>query len=236
MSCMKKKILALLLVAVMFVLSACSSGGNDVSRAYNDAMNAMKQGKYAEAADKLSGISYYEDSVQLAQYCRAHAKAAEGLYGEAVDLLRKLGGYRDSSQCVDYFRAREAEDLASTPSERAYAASLYADDSISGFRDSPVRAETIRSALYQEGLKAEEAEDWKTAADVFGALNDYKESVVKYCYASGRVYEAEGAGDAMKYVSAAKFFHSARNYLDGEERKQNCISAALEKADQLIKT
>ena len=158
MSCMKKRILALLLVAVMFVLSACSSGGNDVSRAYNDAMNAMKQGKYAEAADKLSGISYYEDSVQLAQYCRAHAKAAEGLYGEAVDLLRKLGGYRDSSRCVDYFRAREAEDLASTPSERAYAASLYADDSISGFRDSPVRAETIRSALYQEGLKAEEAE------------------------------------------------------------------------------
>ena len=97
MSCMKKRILALLLVAVMFVLSACSSGGNDVSRAYNDAMNAMKQGKYAEAADKLSGISYYEDSVQLAQYCRAHAKAAEGLYGEAVDLLRKLDGYRDSS-------------------------------------------------------------------------------------------------------------------------------------------
>ncbi len=236
MSRMKKRILALLLVAVMFVLSACSSGGNDVSRAYNDAMNAMKQGKYAEAADKLSGISYYEDSVQLAQYCRAHAKAAEGLYGEAVDLLRKLDGYRDSSRCVDYFRAREAEDLASTPSERAYAASLYADDSISGFRDSPVRAETIRSALYQEGLKAEEAGDWKTAADVFGALNDYKESVVKYCYASGRVYEAEGAGDAMKYVSAAKFFHNARNYLDGEERKQNCISAALEKADQLIKT
>ena len=107
---MKKRMLALVLAALLVVLTACSSGGNDVSRAYDHALNSMKQGKFAEAADLLSGITFYEDSAKLSLYCQAQALAAEGRFMDAANSMQKMSGYRDASQCAFYYLAREAEE------------------------------------------------------------------------------------------------------------------------------
>ena len=84
---MRRILLACVFVAIIAVLSACSQGGNDVTNTYNQALNSMKKGDFAKAADALEGISFYEDSVQLRQYCRAHAYAAERNYEECLSLL-----------------------------------------------------------------------------------------------------------------------------------------------------
>ena len=231
---MKKRVLALILTVMLVVLSACTSGGNDVSRTYDEALNAMKQGKYAEAAETLSGISFYQDSAELSLYCRAHAKAAEGDYDFAVKELRKLGSYRDSGKSAVYFSARKAEETADGPRSRAYAAALYDQEEINGFRDSTARADSIRTGLYEEGLKAQEAESWTEAAEIFEALEEYQDSKVRYCYTAGRMFEAESGDRGTSYAYAAVCFARAGDYLDSAERGRQCLDLAYQKADQLI--
>ena len=231
---MKKWSLFLILAALLLILTSCSSGGNDVSRAYDEAMNAMKQGNYAQAMEKLEGISFYEDSAQLALYCRAHARAAEGDYDAAVNELRKLGDYRDASQCAVYFAAREAEETASTPFSRAYAASLYDAADISGFRDSTARAEKIRQTLYSEGEAAEKAEQWEEANKLYGSLDGYQDSAVRAAYAHGRLMELRADDKGLSMAAAVRSYDIAGNYQDAAERQSQCLNNAYEKADAFI--
>ena len=229
---MKNRMLALILAALLIVLSACSSGGNNVSRAYDEALNAMVQGKYTEAVNKLAGISFYQDSAQLSLYCRAHAKAAEGDYDYAIEELRKLGSYRDSEKCAVYFSARKAEDTADAPVSRAYAAWLFDREEINGFRDSAARAASIRSKMYDEGLKAQEEEAWSDASALFEALEDYQDSRTRYHYATGRMCEADDKG--ISYAKAVRYYDRVSDYLDSADRKEQCLTAAYSEADRLI--
>ena len=106
---MKKTALLGILVIMLMVLASCSSGGNDVSRAYDKALNAMKQENYQAAVETLADIPFYLDSTDLSLYCRAYQKAGEGDYDYAIEELRRLGAYRDSYKSADYFEARKAE-------------------------------------------------------------------------------------------------------------------------------
>lgn len=229
-----KKLLVLLVMGLALLLSSCSSGGNNVAAAYNNALNNLKEGKYSEAADTLRGISFYEDSVQLANYCKAHALAGEEKYEDAIDIFVALGAYRDSEQCVLYFRAKEAEKEANVPYAFAYAASLYEKDGIKGYLDSNERAELIRSRLYQQGADAELAENWETAAECFTAIMDYKDSAVRAGYSSGRYYENSEKQDTLVGVNAIISYDSAQGYLDSTERKQSILNDLLAQADKLI--
>ena len=239
-------LLLLVLAGLLFILAACSSGGNDVTNAYNDALNQMQKGNNAKAAEILSRISFHEDSAQLAQYCSALALTDEGKYEEALYLFRLLDNYRDSRQCYDYYQAKRADVSANTPWYRAYAASLYDRDSIAGYKDATQRAEAIRSGLYQEGITAEEtkknekgeeiegSEDWATAYDCFNALGSYKDSAARAAYSSGRINEAGGNQQISAYVNAVMDFEKAGYYKDSTERLNYCLQKVYEKADQLI--
>ncbi len=233
---MKKWMLAAMMAVLLAVLSACAStGGNNVSRAYDEAMNLMIQGKYAEAAEKLSGITYYEDSAQLSLYCRAHAWAGDGNYDGAVSELQKLGGFRDSARCAAYFSVRQEEDTADTPYARALAADLYDGEELNGFRDAQARSSAIRAALYRDGVNAEQAENWEEAAGCFGALESYEDSGIRFGYAGWRTCEAAGGQDAASYARAAVYYHGAAEYLDAAEREKACLDSAFAAADGMIR-
>lgn len=233
---MKKRgiLLVLILVAMLIVLSACSSGGNDVSKTYDQAMNSLKKGEFAKAADDLSGISFYEDSVQLGQYCRAHAYASEGKYDDALSLLNALGGYRDSDQWYAYYFAKGIEESASTPGSRAYAASLYSKEILREFKDAYARAESIRSALYSEGTASEENEEWSKASEIYDALDGYLDSTTRYYYVVGRNCELQGESSPMSYITAIMKYELAGSYSDSKTRAKNCLDAVYKKASKLI--
>ena len=231
---MKKTALLVTLIILLLVLASCSSGGNDVSRAYDKALNEMKQENYQAAVETLADIPFYLDSTDLSLYCRAYQKAAEGDYDYAIEELRRLGAYRDSYKSADYFEARRAEAEASTPWRRVHAAELYERESINGYRDASARAASIRQTLYQEGVSAQEAEMWNDAASCFGALGNYQDSHTRYCYASGRVNEADGEKNAVSYATAVICYDGAGNYLDSAERQAACLSSALEEGDRLL--
>ena len=230
----KKLILILSLCLLLIVLSACSMGGNDVSKAYDTAMNEMKKGNYAQAAEVLSGISFYEDSLNLSQYCRAQAYASEEKYDDALQILMEIGNYRDSAQCYAYYYARSNENEGATPFHRAYTADLYDAELLHGFRDASGRARIIREALYQEGIEAEEQEDWSQASTIFNALGRYQDSNTRYQYAEGRIAEAEGDQKTDAYAKATIFYENAGQFSDSKERMEDCLKKAREKADALI--
>lgn len=233
---MKKKgiLLAAILVLMLAVLSACSSGGNDVSNTYNQALSSMKNGEFAKAAEALNKISFYEDSVLLSQYCRAHAYAAEGDFDAALSLFSTFAGYRDSAQWCDYYFAKSMETAADSPGSRAYAAYLYGKESLREFQDAAVRAESIRSALYREGSEAEENEEWRKASEFFGALDSYLDSNIRHSYVRGRANEISGEKSPISYISAIADYEEAGSYKDSKDRIENCVEAVYTKADQLI--
>ena len=105
----KRVLLVLILLSLGLLLSACAAGGNNASRNYDEALSAMTQGNYDEAAKKLEPIFFYEDSAQLIQFCRAHALAEAGDYAGAITMLGKLGDYREADRAAIYYRARSAE-------------------------------------------------------------------------------------------------------------------------------
>ena len=80
---MKKTALLVTLIILLLVLASCSSGGNDVSRAYDKALNEMKQENYQAAVETLADIPFYLDSTDLSLYCRAYQKAVELLVSSA---------------------------------------------------------------------------------------------------------------------------------------------------------
>ena len=231
---MNKRVLSILLLILLIILSSCSSVGNDVTRTYDEALNEMKQGKFSQAAEKLSSITFYSDSAQLALYCRAHAWALESRYDEAIDELEKLGAFRDASIAASYFRARKAEDAAESPISRVNAADLYDAEQINGFRDSTLRAESIRTALYEEAGKAEKAENWAEASEKFDALGLFLDSKARYHYSEGRMFEDDGENTAILYAYAAKSYDSSNDYQDSAERKQHCLNSSYAAAEELI--
>lgn len=230
----RKMALILILITAALLLTSCSSGGNGASKTYDEALSAMSRGRYQEAARKLADISFYMDSAQLALYCRAHAKAAEGDYSFAITELQKLGSYRDSSQSAAYFQARQSEELANSPWSRAHAADLYEQSIIDGFRDSTARADAIRKALYRDGLSAQKNEEWMKSASIFEALDGYEDSHIRYCYVCGRESEEHGEQSAVSYAYAVKYYDEAGRYLDSAERKNKCLTTAMEQAGLMI--
>ena len=204
------------------------------SKTYDQALNSLQKGEFTKAADDLSGISFYEDSVQLAQYCRAHAYAAEGKYDDALTLFSALGGYRDSDQWYAYYFAKGIEESASTPGSRAYAASLYNKEILREFKDAYARAESIRSALYTEGTASEENGEWSKASEIYDALDGYLDSATRYYYVAGRNCELQGESSPMSYINAIKKYETAGSYSDSKTRAENCLDAVYKKASKLI--
>ena len=226
-------ILTLVLIMMLVVLSACSTG-NDVADTYNRAMSNMKNGQFAEAADELDKISFYEDSVRLSIYCRAHAYAADGKYNEAGALLYELNSYRDSAEWYAYYEAKQAEETAETPEARLYAANLYNREILREFRDASVRSENILSSLYQEGTEAEAGGDWTKASEIFIVLGNYRDSSIRCSYISGRESEDLGEGTPTAYIDAIWKYDAAGTYGDSKERIQNCIENVYAKAEEMI--
>ena len=229
------RVISLLVVMIVFLSGGSSAfADNDVSRAYDEALNAMKRGNYAEAVDKLADISFYQDSAQLSIYCQAHVKAAAGDYDSAVEEMQRLGDYRDAEKCAAYFTARKYESEADSFRQKAYVADYYDQDMLHGFRDASKRALALRQSVYKEGVKEQKNENWGEAARYFDMLGTYEDSLTRCSYCIGRAYENLAADSAVSFASAFNAYRKAGAYLDSEKRKEQMLTAALEKLDSLI--
>ena len=103
---MMKRMLALLLAALLVVLAGCSSeeaaapaptpAANPNQAAYETAEKLMVAGDNAGASAAFAALSGYSDAPQMAIYCNGLALAAAGDYDAAVAAFTVLGAFKDS--------------------------------------------------------------------------------------------------------------------------------------------
>ncbi len=104
---MKKHILILVSLLLIFTLSACGE-----QKAYNQAQSLMDAGEYEKAAEAFTALGDYEDSAEKAkaaenkhQYIGAQSLMDAGEYEKAAEAFTALGDYEDSAE-----KAKAAEN------------------------------------------------------------------------------------------------------------------------------
>lgn len=204
----KKKKTGLIAALVLVpVLAAAVVGGlylwnlHQNQTAYNDAMALLDAGSYEDALAKFEALEDFEDSEKQAK----NLKRLQSTYDEALELLEdheftdakelfeELKNYRDSREQVkynvDYQKALYYMTCAETEDEAALDV-LYEKPKARSSSEAPAKEET--KAETKEEVAAEEAAFtgslaitlYEAAADIFEALDDYRDSAVKYqeCY------------------------------------------------------
>ena len=164
-------------LACMLILVFAFTGiaASRTSYVYDDAVDLMTGGQYAEAAAMFDSISSYEDSSKQSIYCRALLLTEEGNFEEAVKAFTMLGDYKDCVYLKSYYTARQLELAAETdPKLYRDAADLFS--SISLFRDSSDRAAICREKLYSSAEKQLEQGLYSDAVEAFQALDDYRDA------------------------------------------------------------
>ena len=94
---MKRESLLTRLLACILVLTFAFSGiaASKTSKVYDNAIDKMSEGAYAEAAELFDNISSYEDASTLGMYCKAIALAQDGYYENAISAFDFFGDYKD---------------------------------------------------------------------------------------------------------------------------------------------
>ncbi len=209
---------------------------------YTNAEKLYTDGNYSEAEKAFSALNGYKDSGRYVLKCgyeNALELMNDGLYPEAADAFTSLDGYADSDALAAECMVEIADEYAENgnlpaaasvyaaagkpelivPSAKRKAASLaengnYFDAAaISARYDSAEQAAEYR---YMGASAAKESGDFKTAADNFYILGDYKDSAALYEECAYGFYHAEynekGASE-----ETVRGFYFLGNYRDSRD-------------------
>lgn len=172
---------------------------------YENALSLMDSGLFPEAADAFTSLDGYADSDALAAECML--KIADG-YAESGNLEAAASVYAAAGQ-PELIR----------PSAERKAASLADSGDFFGAADISARYAGAEDALeyrYTGASDARKNGDYKTAADNFYMLGDYKDSAVlaKECAYSfySSEYAAKGASE-----ETARGFYFLGDYRDSRD-------------------
>lgn len=209
---------------------------------YTNAEKLYTDGNYSEAEKAFSALDGYKESGRYVLKC-GYENALElmesGLFPEAADAFTSLDGYADSDALAAKCMVEIADEYAENgnlpaaasvyaaagkpelivPSARRKAASLaesgnYFDAAeVSAKYDSAEQAAEYR---YMGASAAKESGDFKTAADNFYILGDYKDSVSLYEECAYGFYCAE-YGEKGASEETVRGFYFLGNYRDSRD-------------------
>ncbi len=224
----KQWIIIILLMMVLFCLSACQESNESK---YNRANKLMTEGKYEESVKLFDEISTYEDSSKMAIYGKAIAAAESGDYKKAFSSFNALGDFKDCSMMITYYTARQYESQATdtnwTP--RLQAAETY--DTVALFLDSTDRAENCRKTVYDKAVAYAATKQYAQSMEMLAALHDYEDSELLRRY-----YEAFDLEKNDKFTEASRSFMALGDYRDSAEQAVEVLKRGYQAADALEKS
>ena len=205
---MKRKWLALVLLAALLLTAGCSQ---DRSGSYKRATSYFADGKYAEAAEAFSRLGDYEQSATYAAYAQGLVYWEQGDYVAAAPLFEQTQGFMYGQQRYQYCLASQyeaAEDFASA------AAGFRA---MGEFEDAPTRA------TYCEARNAELTKDYETALFDYAALDTYNDSADRLMNLRIQVYNyAIQLKTDGNYRDAMYLFSALGDYLSSPAYAREC--------------
>lgn len=230
----KKMGIALLLLLMLFTLTAC--GGPEST--YKSAQGLLSKGKYAEAAAKFESIGSYEDASILAMYCKACALCESNNFEAGLAAFEMLGDFKDCAYRITYYEAREFEHEAGTTDWRAMLEAYDIYRQIPIFLDSAERSAALIENVYKMAIKAGESkvypDTWDNPLNALYQLSEYKykDSDKRLTYYQ-IVFSEQSAleeNNAFGLLNLANRYAELGDYLDCEKR----AAAAEKKANEIL--
>ncbi len=224
----KQWIIIILLMMVLFCLSACQESNESK---YNRANKLMTEGKYEESVKLFDEIGTYEDSTKMAMYGKAIAAAESGDYKKAFSSFNALGDFKDCPMMITYYTARQYESQATDTNwiQRLQAAETY--DTVALFLDSAERAEKCRKTVYDKAVAYAATKQYAQSMEMLAALHDYEDSELLRRY-----YEAFDLEQNNKFTEASRTFRALGDYRDSTEQAAEVLKRGYQAADALEKS
>ena len=187
-----RKILTILVVWMIVCAMQSSALAAGMEDAYNNALELLSQGKYAEAAQAFDNMFGYEDANLYSTYAKALNAGESGDYGLAYQAFEMLGDFRDCAYQKRYYEARQYEsygDFWSLDQAKA----IYGELTL--FRDCAQRIEDIDAQKrdeYDEALIIGRQGAYAEAAVAFGSMNGFEDADDYHSYYSACLACQEG--------------------------------------------
>lgn len=146
---MKKSVSFALIVLLVLSLAGCKSSD------YKQAVSAMDQGQYSQAAVTLEALGDYKDSIELLHKCNyalAEQSFESGDYAGAKLAFQALADYKDSANYIkkcDYNLAVDAYE------EENYQQALEIFQTLAGYSDADRYLAQCESAILSAKLEGE---------------------------------------------------------------------------------
>ena len=205
---MKRKGLALVLVAMLLLTAGCSQ---DRRGTYKRATSLFAEGKYAEAAEVFTRLGDYEQATVYAAYAQGLVYWEQGDYVAATPYFEQTQGFMYGQQRYQYCLASQYE------AQEDFASAATEFQAMGEFEDAPTRA------TYCEARNAEGTKDYETALYNYAALDSYADSADRLMNLRIQVYnyaiELKTGGN---YRDAMYLFSALGDYLSSPAYAREC--------------
>ena len=169
------------------------------------------------------GVFRNSDTVSVPEMVYEDAEAAllDAHFDEAGDMYAYLQDYKDSRELYAYACARDSEAAG----EYTEAMTLYED--IIEVRDSNVRFETMKTAIYDSTLAALDQNDLHKASEFMAFMKNedafaaYEDIPTMETYLQARSLEEFSEGNIENYVQAAGIYMTLGDYRDSAARAES---------------
>ena len=190
---------------------------------YMQAQSLLKSGKTDEAIRIFNEIAPYKESKNYTSQAQADALFAKKQYKEAYSLYAKLpAAYRTHA---DWY-LQQYDDAVAVLNGGDPAAAQAMFENIAYYAEKDVAGQ-ITECRYQQAAALQEAGQYKAAADIFGAMPHYKDSLNRACQCTGDDYYDRGnlteAYDYYQLADEAYRTHAddyAAMYADAQAKQE----------------
>ncbi len=205
-------ILAILML--LLLLAGCQE--SDKTK-YENAKSLLTKGQFAEASEQFDKLGSYEDSTQLAMYCKAIIAGDAGDYKTAIKAFESLGDFKDSRLMISYYTALDSgtasDDDTNMEKATKWLSAAKQLDAIELFRDSKEKSNEFRKKIHDLALSVNATGDYLSAREILGIIDDGNtENEILLTYYTEGIKKKE----QKDWSAAIEAFTNAREYQDSK--------------------
>ncbi len=206
---MKKGLMALVVAAVMLLLTGCGIASSN-QELYERAQLYLGGNDYEAAAALFMQLGEYGDSADYALYAKSLLAWQDGDLTLARHGLEALHPFKSTGRYLAYLDALDAERAGNT------ADALAQYEALGTFGDSPTRAQVIRERLKEEQAEAQELAEAQEQLDDEDAPEDIPADIFEDVPADEAATDAEALSEATE-APDAEALSEATEAPDSEE-------------------